>query len=401
MRRLILFICVLLVALPALAQDPSPAPVTPAVIPADLVTPLPSATAAIPFNATSAAIPATLPAEDARLANCAAPTLPGFVPYRRAASVPIADLLIGSTAFTPTQIAALNCVDDTVYQPFWGVLWLPQDAFLVSQESIPIPETEMTDEAQLLNYEASRGSNGIPNQAGVTFDWESDGAWVTFSVCALSAYPSPNIDQNCITPLTDGQPTRFPASGSLDLRDFWRPGSFNFILRVYNSLGQMGDEAEISLDVVCSQDSVAYTPSLCPEAPPLVVGGAYQRFEHGSMVWFSDTQQILVLTSDGIARHFEDTFQEGMSNPSAVAPEGLFTPTRGFGRIWEALGGAEGSGLGWARAPEVGADVFRQPAGRNSYTTYVAVPDVLGDFSFWAVTQIPGQSTGYFTGAIG
>jgi hypothetical protein len=112
------------------------------------------------------------------------------------------------------------------------------------------------------------------------------------------------------------------------------------------------------------------------------------------MLWQADTLQILVLTDDGRVRVFNDTFVEGMPDPTAEAPEGLLTPIRGFGRVWDALGGAEGSGLGFATGPETGTTVLRQPIGRTSFSTAFLLSDTgSGEFAF-TMSQVPGQSIG-------
>jgi hypothetical protein len=109
------------------------------------------------------------------------------------------------------------------------------------------------------------------------------------------------------------------------------------------------------------------------ELPPSsVVSGAAQAFERGWMLWFADRGQILVLTTTAAARMFTDTFREGMPDPADArrSPPGLLTPVRGFRRLRAGRGcRAQASGLGWARALEMGISIFRQPAGRSSCTT--------------------------------
>src|SRR5690606_27397003 len=109
-------------------------------------------------------------------------------------------------------------------------------------------------------------------------------------------------------------------------------------------------------------------------------------FEGGVMLWFSDTQQIWVMTnSDHRVQVFEDTYIEGEPNPTGNAPDERYTPERGFGKVWQGLGGPEKSTLGWALAPETGFDSARQSAGSRSYTTYIQGP---GE-TIYAVTLIP------------
>lgn len=135
----------------------------------------------------------------------------------------------------------------------------------------------------------------------------------------------------------------------------------------------------------------------CAPAPVNNLYGAIQRFEHGMMIWFSDTQEIYVLLEademgqGGSVLFFEDTYREGELDTLAIAPEGLLMPVRGFGKVWTFLGG-ESSALGWAVDGEVGVDILRQPAGRNSYTTYLSFEaDTL-----LAISAFPGIASGYW-----
>ncbi len=143
---------------------------------------------------------------------------------------------------------------------------------------------------------------------------------------------------------------------------------------------------------ICAHEWLGSIPNLtCPDESARVVSGAYQPFENGVMLWFSSVQEIYVIDlENGTLQIFEDTYREGELSPDAVAPQGLLTPVRGFGKIWSYLG-AERSSLGWAVAPEAGADILIQPAGRTSYTTYIGTPDG----QVFAITELPGTSQGF------
>jgi hypothetical protein len=130
----------------------------------------------------------------------------------------------------------------------------------------------------------------------------------------------------------------------------------------------------------------------CPDEPARTVYAAYQPFERGAMIWFSDTQQIVILNSDGTFSVVSDVYEEGMPEPPLTPPDGLRTPVRGFRLVWEWLGGAD-SPLGWATADEIGFDSARQPAGRVSYTTYIALPE---DAAI-ALTEIPNAPVGFWS----
>ena len=146
--------------------------------------------------------------------------------------------------------------------------------------------------------------------------------------------------------------------------------------------------------MTCAQDwlgGIGAIP-LCPEDPARTVYAVWQPFQHGVMIWFSDSEADLRHERTTVrCTTYVDQYVEGQPDPGEQAPNGLLTPVRGFGLIWEALGGAD-SPLGWAQSKEVGYDAARQAAGRTSYTTYIAGPGSI----VYAVTQIPGAEVGYW-----
>jgi hypothetical protein len=90
---------------------------------------------------------------------------------------------------------------------------------------------------------------------------------------------------------------------------------------------------------------------------------AYQPFEHGSMLYverttFTVERIIYVFFDDGTFQPFEDTWREGQPvNGSMTPPAGRYEPIRGFGKVWrEGTGARVRERLGWATAPEKGAD---------------------------------------------
>lgn len=374
------------------AQQATPAPVTPAV---PIVAPAPVTPAVVMPDQTEMTPEAVaLSGEDSRLAVCAAPTAPGFAPVFPGPYSALADLLIGSDAFSPTQIAALNCIDDTANYGAVAALWLPADAFAAGGGIVSEAGEANLPDATPLTLRSDGGAE-VQNLEGFTVSWETGADSVTLTLC-------PTVDgqivtPECITPYADGQPVYFENTGTVELDHFWKPGEYALEATAYDADGLGVEQQMLLFSVRCSQESLfPVSGAMCPEAPASVVSGAYQPFENGVMMWISDTGQILVLTADGRARYYTDTFQEGMPNPEAVAPEGLLTPVRGFGRVWEFLGGAEASGLGWATRLETGISVFRQPAGRYSFTTFYALPDLPDQGFSIAVTQIPGQVDAYW-----
>jgi hypothetical protein len=366
----------------ALAQTatPDPSPPTPQAV-----------TPAVPFQATAAPATVVPSANDARLAACAAPNLPNFVPYTvRYGDSFLADLLMGSTTITPTQLAALNCLDDSAHPPTGVTIWLPSDAFVVAPGVPPAaPESSATGvvEPEIIRF--APDSETVLNDQGVALNWEARGDSAYLYVCSSVA------DIPCTRPRA-AQPVALV--GSIAIDHLWREGLIAFRLEVVSSESESVTQ-DVTVGVTCAQPSLGSSAVfLCPEDPPLTVTAVWQPFQGGVMMWFSDTQQIYVMTNaDGRVRVFQDPFIEGMPDPVAVAPEGLLTPIRGFGQVWQALGGAEGSGLGWAMAQEIGFDSARQPAGRTSYTTHIQGPGA----TVYALTEVPGMEMGYWAQVAG
>ncbi len=81
-----------------------------------------------PTATTQPALPAIVPADDARAAVCSAYVLLGFEPIVVAPGDTIRGLLNGSEVITITQAAALNCMDDPDALPVGAVIWLPTAA---------------------------------------------------------------------------------------------------------------------------------------------------------------------------------------------------------------------------------------------------------------------------------
>lgn len=106
-----------------------------------------------------------------------------------------------------------------------------------------------------------------------------------------------------------------------------------------------------------------FTPRVesCPFAPVQATPAAFQRFEHGAMIWLAATDSVYVLYDEprfgdaALLESYSDEFVEGNAEPtlSAAPPAGKFAPVRGFGLVWRTRENVRSS-LGWARAPEQG-----------------------------------------------
>lgn len=316
----------------------------------------------------------TLIPEDARLTVCTGPTLEGFAPHIVRPGETLADLLRGIPNVSVSQLAALNCIDDPAALPVGAVVWIPAPP---PGDSAAVPEPEA---ARILRFAASQQQ--VQNQSPVTFTWEAEGEQAFFYACpGDAALP-------CDRPLTATPvPLRHTTT---EAGGFQYAGPARFRLEVTSGL--VTATQDITLTITCSQPPLGPSNGFtaCPQDPPATVFAAWQPFEGGVMMWFFDTREIWVMTSaDHRIQVFPDTFVEGMADPDFEAPVERFVPVRGFGRVWDELGGPE-SALGWALAPETGLDSARQAASRRSFTTYIKGP---GD-TVYAVTQIPQLGIG-------
>jgi hypothetical protein len=94
---------------------------------------------------------------------------------------------------------------------------------------------------------------------------------------------------------------------------------------------------------------------------------AYQPFEHGSMIWRSDTGEILVLYNNWRMDVYAQSAYENLpENPVPdQAPSTLAKPVSGFGRVWGNFETVR-AGLGWGTTPEFGYQSYFTP---EPYTT--------------------------------
>ena len=370
MKRLAFALISLLISGAALAQDQ--------------VTPV------VPFSTPPPLVSVTPEPNDARSAACYASSSSGFVPYVVRPGDQLTDLAAAQGALTVTQLAVLNCLDDPAALPAGAVIWLPALPEIEGIEATETPASEGTAEAtaeatpeagapDAVIQSFTAAANAIVNTESVTLRWQASGEAAYFYLCSV---------EECTRP-ANAQPQ--PLSGSLTFDGFQSEGLYRYRLEVTGAGGPV--TRDVTLDVSCSQEWLGGggASPLCPQDPARNVFAVWQPFEHGVMLWFSDTQQIYVMTDDGRFSIYEDNYVEGQPELGDVSLEGLLTPVRGFGQIWNGLGGPE-SAIGWATTNEVGYDGARQAAGRTSYTTYIQGPGS----NVYAVTLIPGMEQGYW-----
>ena len=158
----------------------------------------------------------------------------------------------------------------------------------------------------------------------------------------------------------------------------------------------------------CNESAWFFTgpPATCPAGPAVETAAAYQRFEHGTMLWleaghwWDPGNMIYVLydapnyTVDFFPEYAvpdsDDLDQEIEFNP----PEGLMVPESGFGLVWRANSRVRQQ-LGWALAEEEGftATVQREWSKQDVYLYLLDFEDNLLVLNFydgiWAVRSQP------------
>ncbi len=157
-----------------------------------------------------------------------------------------------------------------------------------------------------------------------------------------------------------------------------------------------------ALSALLGRDPTLLPALGCPfGAPPVPtqIGGAWQFFERGAMVYLAGIPgQIFVVTNDGRFRRFDDTFIQGVDPESGGAspPSGLIEPVRGFGKVWRTNPDVR-MALGWGVVPETGGALTLSAFERGRAVALIARgetlvlvddPGAIGFFGTWRV--LPG-----------
>ncbi|MGI5837504.1 MAG: zf-HC2 domain-containing protein [Chloroflexota bacterium] len=134
----------------------------------------------------------------------------------------------------------------------------------------------------------------------------------------------------------------------------------------------------------------------CAKSEEVALQLVRQGFENGLMIWRSDTRDIVTLRRDGRWFVHPDTWREGeVEGDVGPAPEGMFIPQRGIGKVWRQQIVLRET-LGWAVAPEqpIPGAVQQFTGGTMLWTgdrvIYVLYPD--GSWRGFADTYVPPVS---------
>jgi hypothetical protein len=103
---------------------------------------------------------------------------------------------------------------------------------------------------------------------------------------------------------------------------------------------------------------------------------AWQPFQGGVMMWFSDTDQIWVFVNSSATVYvYSDPFSEGNSNSTASSGDCSNVPVRGFGIIWQnQFNQGNTSDLGCPMADEIGFDTGGRVDSGSSFTIEILGP---------------------------
>ena len=141
------------------------------------------------------------------------------------------------------------------------------------------------------------------------------------------------------------------------------------------------EDATVTVTLTCP-DAWFFSPApdICPAAPAVFSTGAEQSFEHGTMIWIGERDQIYVLFDDDVFSPkwsvYVDEWEEGDALCDAgTPPAGHYQPERGFGLLWCEQPGIRDR-LGWAVSPEGGYDTAVQATSNARYNdTYIRALD--------------------------
>ncbi len=95
----------------------------------------------------------------------------------------------------------------------------------------------------------------------------------------------------------------------------------------------------------------------CPDAPAHTFRASAQHFEHGWLLHDGAHLHVFLTAEGRPYQQIDAPLALPNAGPSVVPPEGLHAPAEAFGEAW--VGGLR-EPLGWAAAPAVAYDAWRQ-----------------------------------------
>ncbi len=204
----------------------------------------------------------------------------------------------------------------------------------------------------------------------ITIEWEVQGAYDVhiFSYHGLHRFASASVSPE----------PYLPPSGSITVYAPTPLTSIQF------SIGFAPEESDrwATVKINCTREFFAEQGDLrsCPMGDPTIVQAAYQRFEHGFMLWRTDTgsNTIWVMMDDNTpsSRVFLDNWDGTPVTYDEQPPPGLQQPVRGFGNVWVENDWVR-QYLGWATETEQGyqMEIQKTQTAYNGEVQFFTLPD--------------------------
>jgi hypothetical protein len=237
----------------------------------------------------------------------------------------------------------------------------------VAVVSTPVPAAPTASGARILSFVATPET--VERGGTVTVSWQVTGAtsvgvWLLSPDGRLSiSVPNPPLIGSWTVPLGD-----------------WYTDAAAFMLFADDTAGNRV-QASATVHIICPYTYFFGTVeggSTCPLGPAATVQAAFQRFEHGFMMWRADTGQILALYEPyamGTVEFFKDGWQGETITYPETPPPGLYQPVRGFGKVWVDNPHIR-EAFGWAVSQEQGYTMQYQQSSDFKYARlYMSWPD--------------------------
>ncbi len=174
------------------------------------------------------------------------------------------------------------------------------------------------------------------------------------------------------TPLSFGDRPATPSAPSVELTPTRAAEQPPAVPPVVTKPIEMATPIGIAPTSTLAVRSLPGATSTLPDCPPfptpssVTTAAAVQHFEHGSMFWLQEQNEIWALIDSPTKNQFygrvlPNVWAEGQPevDPRLQPPAGRFQPQRGFGMAWRSGGGSSGPqrpDLGWAIDTELGFD---------------------------------------------
>jgi hypothetical protein len=237
----------------------------------------------------------------------------------------------------------------------------------VAVVSTPVPAQPTVPSLRILSFVAAPET--VARGGTVTVSWQVVGA-TTVAVWLLS--PDGRLSVSAPNPpLVDSWTVTLDQSYT---------DTASFMVFANDAAGNQV-QSGVTVRIICPYTyffGSAGSGATCPLGPAATVQAAFQKFEHGFMLWRADTGQILALyqpSAMGTVEFFKDSWQGETITYSETPPDGLYQPVRGFGKVWVDNPHIR-EAFGWAVSLEQGYVMQYQRSSDFKYSRlYMTWPD--------------------------